>query len=396
MSEGKAPHSCLTACIIHLCLSPPRHHRVPRHLIIVGPSWPARISLLPGSANGWPQIPEVQQPIWPPSIRRNNLLQLRSPWSTPLRAMLGNNSNGSRPWMPPAHGSMGPATIQPPAVYNNQHESSNGYAPAQQQPQYLPQYPTVSMVQSRPPVFQNNAYNPHPAPPGHYSNHNQSLQPPPPPSKDLRSSDINNQLLDSKGANSNQVLNGSSVGPPVLNNGYNYSSGGYNNQPAPQSSVPSSQQVVYPQAPHAPFVNGYPTPAHPSPLSSSNVPNRHPADYPQRSHNSYASVPQSNSTAGQYPNQGVNEMSSRFGAMSVNRGWDQMWGKDAVNLMSEKNIRGKYAPPEEEEDASCDRDVMRSTLQKVPETSSMLQKSRLPFGILLHPFREDEVRLRVT
>ena len=37
---------------------------------------------------------------------------------------------------------------------------------------------------------------------------------------------------------------------------------------------------------------------------------------------------------------------------------------------------------------NCNSAVFRSTLTKIPETSSILQKSRLPLGILIHPFKD--------
>lgn len=36
--------------------------------------------------------------------------------------------------------------------------------------------------------------------------------------------------------------------------------------------------------------------------------------------------------------------------------------------------------------------IFRCTLTKIPDSSSLLQKSRLPFGILIHPFRDAKVR----
>lgn len=70
-----------------------------------------------------------------------------------------------------------------------------------------------------------------------------------------------------------------------------------------------------------------------------------------------------------------------------------MWGTEAVNLLTEKNIKTKVStvekPPEDE--ANCDPEIMCCTLGKVPETASILQKSRLPFGLLINPFKDDEV-----
>ena len=40
----------------------------------------------------------------------------------------------------------------------------------------------------------------------------------------------------------------------------------------------------------------------------------------------------------------------------------------------------------------CSPDIFRCTLTKIPESSSILQKSRLPLGILIHPFKDLPVR----
>ena len=42
-------------------------------------------------------------------------------------------------------------------------------------------------------------------------------------------------------------------------------------------------------------------------------------------------------------------------------------------------------------DFACDKDVMRCTLKKIPDTASLLQKCRLPLGLILHPFKDDPV-----
>jgi protein transport protein SEC24 len=37
---------------------------------------------------------------------------------------------------------------------------------------------------------------------------------------------------------------------------------------------------------------------------------------------------------------------------------------------------------------NCRPDIFRCTMTKIPETSSLLQKTRLPLGILIHPFKD--------
>lgn len=38
--------------------------------------------------------------------------------------------------------------------------------------------------------------------------------------------------------------------------------------------------------------------------------------------------------------------------------------------------------------------VFRCTMNKIPETKELLNKSRLPLGVLIHPFRDINVRKR--
>lgn len=115
----------------------------------------------------------------------------------------------------------------------------------------------------------------------------------------------------------------------------------------------------------------------------------------------------------------MNELTSKMANMNVvNQGWNQMWGggsgpgmHDSVNLMTEKEIRTRWLAEEANKRAareaqqlaqgggvrnrgrggedSASSDVMRCTLKKVPDCASLLQKSRLPLGLILHPFKED-------
>ncbi|XP_054166349.1 protein transport protein Sec24B-like [Oppia nitens] len=92
----------------------------------------------------------------------------------------------------------------------------------------------------------------------------------------------------------------------------------------------------------------------------------------------------------------VDPLTTKMAGMSVNQTWGQMWSQESVNLMTEKDIRTKSVLSKlqrtatNESDMSCNKEILRSTLTKVPDSASLLQKTRLPFGILLHPFKEDE------
>jgi len=73
-----------------------------------------------------------------------------------------------------------------------------------------------------------------------------------------------------------------------------------------------------------------------------------------------------------------------------------MWGNESVDLMQNRHIlpQSKVLPPPIKlnqhfhEAVNCSPDIFRCTLTKIPESNSLLQKSRLPLGILIHPYRD--------
>ncbi|XP_045446278.1 protein transport protein Sec24A [Melitaea cinxia] len=78
------------------------------------------------------------------------------------------------------------------------------------------------------------------------------------------------------------------------------------------------------------------------------------------------------------------------------QGFDQLWGHQMVDLMQCKNILPEYSedPPEIRlghqfaESPNCSPEIFRCTVNRIPENNSLLQKSRLPLGILIHPFKD--------
>lgn len=73
-----------------------------------------------------------------------------------------------------------------------------------------------------------------------------------------------------------------------------------------------------------------------------------------------------------------------------------MWGAENFDLLQCPNI----LPPEKIEapkvclgqeylnQANCSQEIFRCTMTKIPESSALLQKSRLPLGVLIHPFKD--------
>uniref|UniRef100_A0A336LPL5 CSON000209 protein n=1 Tax=Culicoides sonorensis TaxID=179676 RepID=A0A336LPL5_CULSO len=80
----------------------------------------------------------------------------------------------------------------------------------------------------------------------------------------------------------------------------------------------------------------------------------------------------------------------------IQSGFNRIWGQETIDLMQNRRILPieKVTPPpiklnhQFHEAVNCSSDIFRCTLNKVPESNSLLQKSRLPMGILIHPFRD--------
>ncbi|GMT24473.1 hypothetical protein PFISCL1PPCAC_15770, partial [Pristionchus fissidentatus] len=149
--------------------------------------------------------------------------------------------------------------------------------------------------------------------------------------------------------------------------------------PGPQSMPHSMQAGQYPQQ------SMYPTPAPPAPGPPSAAPGYHAAaaapSYPTQSH------------PGGYPGQqpGYPEQQPGYpgrvpsGTSLTNH----------IDLSVERSPMGggmeeiSYPLPSNNGlDVRCDPSIFRSTLNAVPQTEDLLHKSRLPFGLTLHPFRD--------
>ncbi|CAG9785272.1 unnamed protein product [Diatraea saccharalis] len=137
----------------------------------------------------------------------------------------------------------------------------------------------------------------------------------------------------------------------------------------PLSGLPkSNMQNRYPQMPQGNFVNNQ------QPLTQQPMMNK---QYPQQ-HSAQA-------------------LTQQMGQLSVTKqGFDQLWGHQMVDLMQCRHILPEYPedPPEiklghQFADApNCSPEIFRCTINRIPETNSLLQKSRLPLGILIHPFKD--------
>ncbi|KZC04482.1 Protein transport protein Sec24B, partial [Dufourea novaeangliae] len=97
----------------------------------------------------------------------------------------------------------------------------------------------------------------------------------------------------------------------------------------------------------------------------------------------------------QYPDQ-MNQLNNQMNMMTVAQaGYNKLWGMETIDLLQCRNVlpSEKVEPPkiklqEFSDSVNCSPDIFRCTLTKIPESNSLLQKSRLPLGILIHPFKD--------
>ncbi|XP_076236720.1 protein transport protein Sec24AB [Calliopsis andreniformis] len=98
----------------------------------------------------------------------------------------------------------------------------------------------------------------------------------------------------------------------------------------------------------------------------------------------------------EYPDQ-MNQLNNQMNMMNVTQaGYSKLWGMESIDLLQSRNILppGKVELPKIKlhqeflDSVNCSPDIFRCTLTKIPETNSLLQKSRLPLGVLVHPFKD--------
>ncbi|XP_073429854.1 protein transport protein Sec24A [Dendrobates tinctorius] len=94
------------------------------------------------------------------------------------------------------------------------------------------------------------------------------------------------------------------------------------------------------------------------------------------------------------PNIGVNNLVSSVGGLSIHQA-QQLDEVRAVNLLQERNILPptslKAPTPCLQEDIqrlNCSPELFRCTLTNIPQTQALLNKAKLPLGLLLHPFKD--------
>ncbi|KAH9629200.1 hypothetical protein HF086_009590 [Spodoptera exigua] len=174
---------------------------------------------------------------------------------------------------------------------------------------------------------------------------------------------------------------------------------GQQNPPAGSQMPPMGQQSLPPMGhqmgpPPGPIVQTGAAP-------KSNMQNRYPqmasapGNYPNHQAPPIPSLSQQQANImKQFPQQ---HLTQQMGQLSVTKqGFDQLWGHHMVDLLQCKHILPEYPedPPEIKlahqfaDSSNCSPEVFRCTINRIPETNNLLQKSRLPLGILIHPFKD--------
>jgi protein transport protein SEC24 len=159
----------------------------------------------------------------------------------------------------------------------------------------------------------------------------------------------------------------------------------------PGSQVGMGQQSMNQPSMNQPSMNQQPMVNHQQPMMNQQQPMMNPQQPQQpRGNLQYQNFSQPQQ---QFPSGGV-----------VSQGFNRMWGNETVDLMQNRHIlpTTKVLPPpiklnhQFHEATNCSGDIFRCTLTKIPESNSLLQKSRLPLGILIHPYRDLSVSWRVV
>ncbi|XP_055928214.1 protein transport protein Sec24A-like isoform X2 [Argiope bruennichi] len=184
--------------------------------------------------------------------------------------------------------------------------------------------------------------------------------------------------------------------------GYNQSASPYaslgqpnNMQPPPVSGYNSSPQLpptsAFNSSPHLPPTSAYNSSPQPPPAPTCN------SSQPPYSQQQQPPGPLYQGGLPEGPVGGVAgydpQLHAKMAGLSVHSSFSRLWGNDSLNLLQDRNILPPVPieapkPVLTPERPNCSPDVFRCTLTKVPDTNSLLQKSRLPFGILIHPFRD--------
>lgn len=176
--------------------------------------------------------------------------------------------------------------------------------------------------------------------------------------------------------------------PPKMNSTSNLSNMPLRPAYPPTSGVQSPPQMMSPQSP---VQSQIPAPYMPQQPQQQQF-------APQQQQQFAAQQPQPQKPL-QYQNfnqQMLQQQPTSYQNNVVHQGFNKLWGRDSVDLLQNRHIlpQTKVLPPPIKlnnmfhESTNCSPDIFRCTLTKLPESNTLLQKSRLPLGVLIHPYRD--------
>uniref|UniRef100_A0A8C3JNA4 SEC24 homolog A, COPII coat complex component n=1 Tax=Calidris pygmaea TaxID=425635 RepID=A0A8C3JNA4_9CHAR len=148
-----------------------------------------------------------------------------------------------------------------------------------------------------------------------------------------------------------------------------------------------------------PLATPHPSPAPPNLKMNRSVGYSYPALPPGYQNTSPPGAPGVQTSALQYPDGskhfhqpalGTNHLTASMAGLNL-----QQEGLKPVNLLQERNILPTtlLKPPvpnlhEEIQKLNCNPELFRCTLTNIPQTQALLNKAKLPLGLLLHPFKD--------
>ncbi|XP_057648957.1 protein transport protein Sec24B isoform X3 [Chionomys nivalis] len=205
------------------------------------------------------------------------------------------------------------------------------------------------------------------------------------------------EQMQTKGADSSSPTSSASPSP----NSYDALEGGsYPDMHSSSASSPVPDRGPEPNPTLAQALSAAPTPTAPHPTKVAKpfgygYPTLQPAYQnaaPPPAAGGHPSGPAYSGYPQHYP--GVNQLSSGLGGLSLQSS-PQPESLRPVNLTQEKNILPAtpvWAPvpnlSAELSKLNCSPDSFRCTLTNIPQTQALLNKAKLPLGLLLHPFRD--------
>ncbi|KAI5628901.1 protein transport protein Sec24B isoform X1 [Silurus asotus] len=185
------------------------------------------------------------------------------------------------------------------------------------------------------------------------------------------------------GADSSSTTTGSAS--PVPNCYESLEGGGYSGPPGPAAAPPAAVPPTEPPKQAPPFGYNYPTmqPGYQQGPAPRSEPTPSQGAYNQPGYQPYSQ-----------PFPSLNQLSTALGGLS---GVPELEVEALrpINLLQERNMLPPthLVPPEPKlssdlRKVNCSPDTFRCTLTSIPQTQAMLNKARLPLGLLLHPFRD--------